>query len=104
MAILNREKHPAAAKVIEEDIYVDDLMTGADSIQELIELKVNIAAILQSAQFNMRKWSSNNEKIRRSICEINVPASNLKIAENPEATKLLGLEWNPKPDEFYFFD
>lgn len=102
LAKLNREQYGAAATAIENDVYVDDLMTGADSKQELVELQISISKILQSAKFNMRKWSSNDEEIRQQICDKDDTTSSLTIAEHPEATKLLGLEWSPKTDKFYF--
>lgn len=102
LAILHKQQHVAATLAIERDVYVDDLMTGANSKAELIELKSTISAILRSANFNMRKWTSNDEEIRQVICDKVNGWSSLKIAEHPEATKLLGLEWSPQTDHFYF--
>ncbi|XP_011690002.1 PREDICTED: uncharacterized protein LOC105451334 [Wasmannia auropunctata] len=48
-----------ASKVIQSDFYVDDLWTGADSVDELVSLKDRITRILSSAKFELRKWVSN---------------------------------------------
>lgn len=34
-----QEHYPAAAKVLRKDVYVDDLFSGADSVEEAIELR-----------------------------------------------------------------
>ena len=41
------------------DFYVDDLVTGADSIDEALSIKKKITALLQDRKFELRKWASN---------------------------------------------
>lgn len=64
IAIDNREIYPVAAKIIERDFYVDDLMTGCDTMEELIDLKNTIEGIMKNAGFNLRKWLSNVPEIQ----------------------------------------
>lgn len=45
MSIENITKYPTAAAVIEQDLYVYDLMTGAYSISYVIQLKNEISNI-----------------------------------------------------------
>lgn len=52
-------KFKNASKVIKRNFYVDDLLTGADTVNALIQLKQDIICILDSAKFQLRKWISN---------------------------------------------
>ncbi|XP_076765155.1 uncharacterized protein LOC143432262 [Xylocopa sonorina] len=55
-----RAQHPMAATVLTRDFYVDDLLTGANTIQEAIALRDELIALLQKGGFPLRKWNSNN--------------------------------------------
>lgn len=56
----------AAAKVLEEDFYIDDLLSGHHIIlQEAKQLQENIIDLLKSGGFNLRKWSSNKAELSR---------------------------------------
>lgn len=51
VAIDNKGRFPRASNTILSDFYVDDLITGSDSITELQDLKSEIFEILKSAGF-----------------------------------------------------
>ena len=62
------------SKII-DDLYVDDLMTGAMTLTEAVEIyfkKVRFAA----ANFDLRKWRTNNVVLRRIIEQGNDVAEN----------------------------
>jgi len=56
-------KFKDASEVIRRDFYVDDLLTGADTVKALIQLKQEITCILDSSKFELRKWISNVPEI-----------------------------------------
>ncbi|KAF2902151.1 hypothetical protein ILUMI_04036 [Ignelater luminosus] len=47
------------AEIIREDVFVDDLLTGADSIEEAEYICKNVSNVLKSAGFELQKWYSN---------------------------------------------
>ena len=51
---------PIGSQVVRKDFYVDDLLTGADSIDELDVIRTQVTKILKSAGFNLTKWFSNH--------------------------------------------
>uniref|UniRef100_A0A1I8PW33 Reverse transcriptase domain-containing protein n=1 Tax=Stomoxys calcitrans TaxID=35570 RepID=A0A1I8PW33_STOCA len=53
-------------KIIEEDFYMDDILTGADPIEECLQLRQIIS---QHLDRYLRKWCSNNELIIKSSNE-----------------------------------
>lgn len=63
LAINEQLTFPEATQVILEDFYVDDLLTGTNSIQQTIQLKSDLQKLLSSRGFELRKWSSKNSSI-----------------------------------------
>jgi len=86
-----------ASQALANDLYVDDLLTGADSIRELRKLREEITEILDSAGFILAKWASSCTPNERQVAE-----SEVLIGEDAD-TKTLGLTWNPKQDSFRLF-
>ncbi|XP_024868727.1 uncharacterized protein LOC112452640, partial [Temnothorax curvispinosus] len=90
-----KKHYPRACEVIIKDFYVDDLLTGANSIEELKKLKHDIVNVLSSAKFELSKWKSNTAKISES--------DNNEVAVRiGETTKILGLWWNTNTDTFHY--
>lgn len=100
LAILNENKHKRAADIIRSDFYMDDLMTGAESIDEAKQLRLQIVNILQSAKLELRKWNSNESEIVRDTNNVDkLPEHHFAETDN---TRVLGLIWNAKSDIFKY--
>ena len=50
-------------EVIENDMYVDDLLTGCSSIPDARTLQNTLIAVLQQGGFPLRKWTSNESEL-----------------------------------------
>lgn len=94
---------PLAARIIQEDCYVDDILSGARTIEEAIECRRQLEALLERGGFPVHKWCANHEAILHDVpeskCEKLVALDDLCANE---VIKTLGLMWNPKTDEFLF--
>ncbi|UYV84397.1 hypothetical protein LAZ67_X002014, partial [Cordylochernes scorpioides] len=55
--------YPVASEIVKRDFYVDDLLTGADIVEEAQVLIRQIFALLAEGGFPIRKWVSNSPKI-----------------------------------------
>lgn len=88
------EQFPLAAKAINKNFYMDDMLCGADSIAELLELKREATEILEQGGFELRKWRSNYEQISQ-------PAEPLTL-KTGDAAKTLGIYWTSGVDRFQF--
>ena len=53
-------EYPLATKTVNEAFYVDDCLTGADSVEEGIELCRQLQALFAKADFLLRKWNSSS--------------------------------------------
>lgn len=86
--------------VVLSDFYVNDVLTGANSIPEAIELRQQLQELMQSNGFPLRKWTSNERSVLDTIpSDFIAPDGDLKIEETG-SVKTLGLYWSPKSDEF----
>ena len=94
-------KYPLAAKAVEESFYVDDCLTGADSVEMAIKLQQELQCLLSHGGFLLRKWNSSNLAVLQNIDpDIRDSEAIHHIHDGRESTKTLGLEWNTKSDEF----
>lgn len=83
--------------IIQNDFYVDDLITGTNDQNSLRNLQKSISTALNKACFNLRKYKSNLPDLFQNS-EINTQ-DNLTLSE---ASSTLGLGWDPKTDKLNF--
>lgn len=95
------ERNPKIQAIIENDFYMDDLMTGADSVQECIGIHHDISQQLDKFGFKLRKWMSNENDILEAIP--NVGENEVIRIEEGETMKTLGVQWDPHTDNFAFY-
>ncbi|XP_037924408.1 uncharacterized protein LOC119660102 [Hermetia illucens] len=74
-----------AQKDRKESFYVDDLIVSVDDFEDAVKLFNETREILSRASMNIRKWKSNNEKLRQ-IFDTNE-------SNNISKHKVLGLIW-----------
>lgn len=97
-----KNKYPRAFDVIMNDAYVDDVISGADSENDAIQLRSDLVQMVDSGGFALRKWASNSntvlEQIPEDQREVQCP---LELNVN-ETIKKLGIQWNAATDVFGF--
>ena len=54
------EKYPHAAVAVDKCLYVDDCLSGADTVEEAVKLQVELQSLFGEAKFLLRKWNSSN--------------------------------------------
>ncbi len=91
------ESNPHCAEVIRTDFYMDDLITGCDTIEEARGLQKAVSNQLSTAHFPLRKYSSNSPEFLQGLEPSLVePLEYRDIASGN--IKLLGLRWIPNRD------
>ncbi|XP_011884088.1 PREDICTED: uncharacterized protein LOC105571229 [Vollenhovia emeryi] len=88
---------PQAARAVNADFYMDDVLTGARTIEEATELQRQLSELLLRGQFQLRKWRSNEARILQNLAE-GSKTDELLILDKEEAVKTLGLLWNAAED------
>lgn len=99
IALENKESHPEASRIIRTDFYVDDLLSGSDTIEGARALKSELMEILAGYGFELRKWTANDIGIlQKSKFD---ETDNYHILES-ETKKTLGVWWQAKSDLFKY--
>lgn len=101
LAIDEGDKYPKAAKIIQQEFYVDDMLTGAHSQEEAEEIYIQITKLMALGQMNIRKWTSNSMELMQKIPEESREKGIIQIKED-ETIKPLGIHWSPTRDEFQY--
>ena len=95
------ERDPVLVAQIRKSLYVNDLITGAPTVQQTQEQKEKAITIFSDAQFTLHKWKSNAVELTQSAePQDNEEQSFAKqqLGTKTCETKLLGLPWNPAAD------
>ncbi|KAL0867450.1 hypothetical protein ABMA27_008237 [Loxostege sticticalis] len=92
---------------IQRDFYVDDFLHSARTFSETVEVSKQVASVLSSAQFHLRKWKSNCPEILSQICgsQSGNPTNTIDFSEQGQGntqSKTLGLHWNCNTDMLTF--
>ncbi|XP_062557578.1 uncharacterized protein LOC134222449 [Armigeres subalbatus] len=104
LAVDEETVYPLGSRAISEDTYMDDVITGANTVEEACELQKQLIEMTEKGGFRLRKWASNNPKVLEGL-----PENSLAIREgdsinlDPDpSVKTLGLIWMPKSDQLKF--
>nr|CAH7716528.1 unnamed protein product [Callosobruchus chinensis] len=91
-------EHPNIAKIIRNDMYVDDLLTCVDTEQEANYIISHITQIFLQRGFELRKWKSNDKNVLSDI-DIEHTSNIVEFSANKgHETKTLGLFWKCDQD------
>lgn len=102
LSIDEGENYPIATRIIQEDFYVDDVLSGCDNVENAIAAAKELKYLLQQGGFQLKKWSSNNAEFMRSI-KPSERSSNVHLDLNIDGTtKALGIAWNLRTDKFEY--
>ncbi|GFU59767.1 integrase_H2C2 domain-containing protein [Trichonephila clavipes] len=85
---------PLGSSVVMSDMYIDDILTGAETLLEAKELKNQLINIFAKGGMVLHKWCGNNTE----LIEV---SENYDFSDSSEI-KALGVYWNPKHDCFSF--
>lgn len=92
--------NPKAANAINSNFYMDDLMTGADTVEETIQLQRVVHSALLSAGLPLRKYQSNSTDFLSCIDSSLIETLNSRLLGSESFIFVLGLVWSPQSDTF----
>lgn len=91
---------PIGSKIVLRDFYVDDLITGASTLQEALKIKKQTSELLSKGGFELTKWSSNHPSLQNAEGPHNKEL--YLSSEYDRETRALGLVWSCQSDVFKF--
>ncbi|GFW99953.1 integrase catalytic domain-containing protein [Trichonephila clavipes] len=93
------QNFPLAAKIARENIYIDDLLSGADTEVEAKSIIIEIQNLLKSGGFILRKWSSSHPKVLQDLDTSLLASKPIhSLGDEESKQRVLGLVWNLKTD------
>ncbi|XP_063830279.1 uncharacterized protein LOC135079557 [Ostrinia nubilalis] len=96
-------RFPLAKQIISSDIYVDDIVTGCESLTTALEAKSQIVKLFELGHFELRKWASNSPGLLSDLSQEECLLDSKSFSDEQYPTlKVLGLKWNPVSDSFLF--
>ena len=102
----NGSRFPNATQHLKENLFVDDWLGGAQTVEEAARMAAQATTIFEEGQFRWTKWATNDPELRSLLPngEKDAKADGaLGIVLGGEGdTKVLGLCWNQEDDVFYF--
>ncbi|XP_062542481.1 uncharacterized protein LOC134210452 [Armigeres subalbatus] len=93
---------PLASKVIEDNSYIDDFLTGGRNEQEVIEIYKQLTELLRRGGFGVHKFCSTAKLCEISYHDLQETLFNFEEADINNVIRTLGLIWNPNEDYFTF--
>ena len=96
------EQHPEIVKEINKSLYVDDLVSGGETIEKAQQLKETASEIFNDATFQLHKWHSNVPALEDA--QTHLPSSTAETFAKQQLgvksgqSALLGLSWDKKDD------
>lgn len=94
------ERFPLAVPVLSDNIYVDEVMFGADNKDLALETRNQVSQLLASAGFVLRKWASNSPELLADISKEDHGLAIDHPLQEDDSLKVLGVMWNPLDDTF----
>lgn len=89
--------YPLACHTIKTDFYVDDLLTGAASKDEILQLQREISNILASGGFQLRKWLTNDVSLFNQFTINETLESSVQLIGDHDVSKTLGIFGTQSP-------
>jgi len=94
--------HSRASNVIRNHMYVDDVLSGADSAEDAKLIVRELQSALDSAGLPLRKWTSTHNDILAHIQSDHLLTIDFLEIDTESTDKTLGIRWKATSDEFFF--
>ncbi|KAJ8959564.1 hypothetical protein NQ317_009215 [Molorchus minor] len=75
--------------------------SGASTVEEGVQLVSELNKMLNSAQFHLHKWNSNDTSLLTGVTH-SKPQGHVNINSEYPFSKVLGIAWTPQSDQFNF--
>ncbi|XP_075168995.1 uncharacterized protein LOC142241135 isoform X2 [Haematobia irritans] len=100
LATTHSQDYPIGSMVALRDFYVDNLMTGGNTIESTIQIKREVSALLQKGGFILRKFAASDERILADVPMVD--REEIIKVDDTQFVKTLGLKWSPDEDVFSY--
>jgi len=60
-------RYPLRAATLSRDVYIDDILTGTNTLKEACQLQKQLIELGKAGGFPLKKWAANNAKLLDEI-------------------------------------
>ncbi|XP_077270949.1 uncharacterized protein LOC143902120 [Temnothorax americanus] len=96
-----QSRYQQGAIALREDTYVDDVVSGANTLSAAIAKQAELRGLCTAGGFPLRKWAANDEKVLSGVPPEHRLHHEPHSWEN-DCFSTLGLLWHPNEDTFAF--
>ena len=97
-----KDRFPQASAVIEDDVYMDDVISSFECPTVAKQVRKDLQEITLQAGFFVRRWASNDQTVLEGVPEED--RATVMLIQEPEASsmKTLGVWWDSRFDKFLY--
>lgn len=92
---------PTVAKAISRNMYVDDFLGGADTLEDACNLVTNLRSTFESYGLKLRKWLASDPSLLKKVSK-EIVEEDLVIDNKDFQVKTLGVVWKYLEDNFTY--
>ncbi len=97
----HEQEYPLAASAVHKAFYMDDGLSGADSLEEVIKIQEQLQRLFARGGFLLRKWKSSEPAALRHLpTHLLDPQPSQPISGSDRFAKAPGIEWSISLDCF----
>lgn len=93
---------PTGADVVLNDFYMDDMLSGGDTIEEVETIYNEATTLLSNGGFELSKFYSNDPDVVNIIASARTSGEYDLTDPQDKETSVLGLKWIPQNDSIVF--
>ncbi|XP_029169301.1 uncharacterized protein LOC114939215 [Nylanderia fulva] len=99
LAQKHADEFAIGSRCVLRDFYVDDLLTGANTLSEVRRVRGETVALLKRGKFEFGRWASNCRELLKDV----EGATDASVSLGGDSSsKILGIAWDPVNDSFKF--
>ncbi|XP_063830205.1 uncharacterized protein LOC135079477 [Ostrinia nubilalis] len=102
LAADEEKNFPIASKIAKTDFYMDDLLSGADNLEDAFEIYSQMTNLMNAGGFQLQKWASNKSEFEEQIENGDSKTDEAYILKSETIIKTLGIRWNKNTDKFQY--
>ncbi len=96
------ERYPDIVAELRKSLYVDDLLTGGQTIAQAADRKEKAIEVFEDAKFTLHKWNSNASELESNgeaaVGNDEETYAKQQLGGDLTQTTMLGLKWNKSKD------
>jgi len=102
IATVYAQQYPRIQAALLTQTYMDDICTGANTIEEAQDLQYDLIYVLSQFGLELKKWASNIPQLLANVPLEDQAIGPLPFNDETLQIQVLGLKWNPTEDTFNY--